>query len=92
MPPAPGRTTERRHQRFRPDNVPVFDWIAPNVFMVADSNHGFKMSGVGSLTARRLMGERVPELLPLAFSRHGNGQTFGSSDSPLSLGLTRSTR
>jgi len=78
------RFRERRNGgigAFTPDNVPVFDWIAPNVFMIADSNHGFKMTGVGKLTAKLLMGERVPELLPFAFSRYASGKTFGSSDS-----------
>ena len=51
---------------FTPDNVPVFDWVAPNVYMIADSNHGFKMTGVGKLVARLLMGDRVPELEPFA--------------------------
>jgi glycine/D-amino acid oxidase-like deaminating enzyme len=38
---------------FTPDNVPIFDWVAPNVYMIADSNHGFKMTGVGKLLAGR---------------------------------------
>jgi hypothetical protein len=28
--------------------VPIFDWITPNVYMIADSNHGFKMTGAAS--------------------------------------------
>src|SRR3546814_5750461 len=32
---------------FTPDNMPVVDWIMPNAYMIADSNHGFKMTGVG---------------------------------------------
>jgi len=66
---------------FTPDNVPVFDWVLPNVFMIADSNHGFKMTGVGKLAARHLTGERVPELAPFAFSRYAAGKTFGASQS-----------
>ena len=42
---------------FTPDNVPIFDWITPNVYMIADSNHGFKMTGAGKLVAKQL-GER----------------------------------
>jgi glycine/D-amino acid oxidase-like deaminating enzyme len=64
---------------FTPDNVPVFDWVLPNVYMIADSNHGFKMLGVGKLLARLLMGEAVPELQPFAFSRYAGGKTFGGS-------------
>ena len=66
---------------FTPDNVPVFDWVAPNVYMIADSNHGFKMTGVGKLVARLLMGDRVPELEPFALGRYAAGRTFGASDS-----------
>jgi glycine/D-amino acid oxidase-like deaminating enzyme len=66
---------------FTPDNVPVFDWVLPNVFMIADSNHGFKMTGAGKLVARRLMGDRVAELEPFALSRYAAGKTFGASQS-----------
>jgi glycine/D-amino acid oxidase-like deaminating enzyme len=66
---------------FTPDNVPVFDWVTSNVFMIADSNHGFKMTGVGKLVARLLMGEDLPELKPFAFGRYPGGRTFGASGS-----------
>ncbi len=67
---------------FTPDNVPIFDWIKPNVYMIADSNHGFKMTGVGKLAARLLAGgNRVPELEPFALSRFSDGRTFGASNS-----------
>jgi len=66
---------------FTPDNVPILDWVAPNVYMIADSNHGFKMTGVGKLVAKRLMGDAVPELRPFALSRYAEGKTFGASQS-----------
>ncbi|HEV8310812.1 MAG TPA: FAD-binding oxidoreductase [Methylomirabilota bacterium] len=66
---------------FTPDNVPIFDWVAPNVYMIADSNHGFKMTGVGKLVARYLMADDVPELRPFALSRYAQGKTFGASQS-----------
>ena len=66
---------------FTPDNVPVFDWAAPNVYMIADSNHGFKMTGAGKLVARYLMGDDVAELKPFVFSRYAEGKTFGASNS-----------
>ena len=66
---------------FTPDNIPVFDWVLPNVYMIADSNHGFKMTGVGKLVAKYLMGEDVAELKPFAFSRFAEGKTFGASNS-----------
>jgi len=55
--------------------------VRPNVYMIADSNHGFKMTGVGKLLARFLMGEHVPELAPFALSRYAEGKTFGGSSS-----------
>jgi hypothetical protein len=50
--------------------------------MIADSNHGFKMTGVGKLVARLLVGgNKVAELEPFAFSRFAEGRSFGSSNS-----------
>ena len=66
---------------FTPDNVPIFDWVLPNVYMVADSNHGFKMLGVGKLLSRYLMGDDVPELKPFTMDRFAEGRTFGSTNS-----------
>lgn len=67
---------------FTPDNVPIFDFIAPNVYMISDSNHGFKMTGAGKLVAKLLTGEnRVPELVPFRLSRFAEGKTFGASNS-----------
>jgi glycine/D-amino acid oxidase-like deaminating enzyme len=64
---------------FTPDNVPIMDWIAPNVFMIADSNHGFKMTGIGKLVAEQMVGSvSVPELQPFTFDRYANGVAFGS--------------
>ena len=66
---------------FTPDNVPIFDWVLPNVYMIADSNHGFKMTGVGKLVARLLAGEaRVAELEPFALDRFAKGKTFKASN------------
>jgi glycine/D-amino acid oxidase-like deaminating enzyme len=66
---------------FTPDNVPIIDWVTPNVYMIADSNHGFKMLGAGKLAAKYLMGDDVSDLKPFAFSRFAEGQTFGSTNS-----------
>jgi len=66
---------------FTPDNVPIFDWVVPNVYMIADSNHGFKMLGAGKLVARYLMGDDVEELKPFALSRFAEGRTYGSTNS-----------
>lgn len=66
---------------FTPDNVPIFDWVLPNVYMIADSNHGFKMTGVGKLVSKQLLGDKIEALKPFALSRFREGQTFGSSNS-----------
>ncbi len=66
---------------FTPDNVPIIDWITPNLYMIADSNHGFKMTGIGKLVAEQMVGsEPVPELAPFAFSRYAAGSAFGSGN------------
>ncbi|MGE3829864.1 MAG: NAD(P)/FAD-dependent oxidoreductase [Parvibaculaceae bacterium] len=67
---------------FTPDSVPIFDWIADNAYMIADSNHGYKMIGVGKLVAKHIVsGEPVPELAPFAYSRFAQGRTFGDRNS-----------
>ena len=43
---------------FTPDNFPVFDVFRENVYVIADSNHGYKMIGVGKLVAQELVGEK----------------------------------
>ena len=55
--------------------------MLPNVFMIADSNHGFKMTGAGKLVAKHLMSDDIAELKPFGFSRFAQGQTFGDSNS-----------
>jgi glycine/D-amino acid oxidase-like deaminating enzyme len=67
---------------FTPDNVPIFDWVADNAYMIADSNHGFKMIGVGKLVAEHLVsGRKVAELEPFALTRYAEGRTFGDRNS-----------
>ncbi len=67
---------------FTPDNVPIFDWVAKNAFMTADSNHGFKMLGVGKLVADMLStGKKPDELKPFAFQRYREGWTYGDRNS-----------
>jgi glycine/D-amino acid oxidase-like deaminating enzyme len=67
---------------FTPDNLPVIDWIRDNVLLIADSGHGFKMTGIGKLVARQLArGERVAELEPFRLGRYAEGRTFGAHNS-----------
>ena len=67
---------------FTVDNFPVFDWMRPNVFVIADSNHGYKMIGVGKEVARVLMGERSQLLHPFRFSRFAEGALHPKSSGP----------
>ena len=64
------------------DTLAVFDHVADNAFVIADSNHGFKMIGVGKLTADMLIGGTKPwELEPFTFERFATGATFGDRNS-----------
>ncbi len=67
---------------FTPDNFPVFDTFRENVTVIADSNHGYKMIGVGKLVAEELMGERSALLEPFRFSRFERGALHPTSHSP----------
>ena len=67
---------------FTPDNVPIFDHVLDNAWMIADSNHGFKMIGVGKLTAEMMVsGDKPDELKPFTMARYANGTTFGDRNS-----------
>ena len=67
---------------FTPDSFPVFDTFADNVFFVADSNHGYKMIGVGALVAKELTGRRQELLQPFRYSRFAEGRLHPVSNSP----------
>jgi glycine/D-amino acid oxidase-like deaminating enzyme len=67
---------------FTPDSFPIFDTFCGNAYVIADSNHGFKMIGVGSLVARELLGEPQALLEPFRFSRYAAGRLHPVSNSP----------
>ena len=67
---------------FTPDSFPVFDRFHENCTIIADSNHGYKMIGVGQLVARELMGETSELLKPFRFSRYAEGKLHPVSHSP----------
>jgi glycine/D-amino acid oxidase-like deaminating enzyme len=67
---------------FTPDSFPVFDVFHQNAYVIADSNHGYKMIGVGSLAARELLGEQQGLLRPFRFDRYRTGQLHPTSNSP----------
>ena len=67
---------------FTPDSFPVFDRFCDNVYLIADSNHGYKMIGVGELVARELTGDTSALLEPFRFSRYAEGRLHPTSHSP----------
>ena len=67
---------------FTPDSFPVFDVFSQNAYVIADSNHGYKMIGVGALVARELLGEEQGLLAPFRFGRYRSGDLHPTSNSP----------
>jgi methylglutamate dehydrogenase subunit A len=67
---------------FTADNFPVFDHMRPNVYVAADSNHGYKMIAVGREIARVLQGEHSSLLHPFRFERFATGDLHPVSHSP----------
>jgi methylglutamate dehydrogenase subunit A len=67
---------------FTVDNFPVFDYLRPNVYAILDSNHGYKMIGVGREAAKVLVGEHSSLLYPFRFERFATGDLHPVSHSP----------
>jgi methylglutamate dehydrogenase subunit A len=67
---------------FTPDNFPVFDEFCENVYVIADSNHGYKMIGVGELVAKEITGRKSALLEPFRFARYAKGELHPVSNSP----------
>ncbi|WP_421780269.1 NAD(P)/FAD-dependent oxidoreductase [Kiloniella litopenaei] len=67
---------------FTPDSFPVFDHFKENVTIIADSNHGYKMIGVGALIAQEVLGEKSSLLEPFRFDRYAKGKLHPVSNSP----------
>ena len=67
---------------FTPDSFPVFDTFRENCYFIADSNHGYKMIGVGKLVAEELLGEESDLMKPFRFSRYREGKLHPVSNSP----------
>jgi len=67
---------------FTPDSFPIFDHFNENVSIIADSNHGFKLLGVGRLIADEIMGDEQTLLKPFRFNRFEKGELHPSSNSP----------
>ncbi len=67
---------------FTVDNFPVFDYLRPNLYAVLDSNHGYKMIGVGKEVASVLLGDHSRLLYPFRFERFETGDLHPVSSSP----------
>ena len=67
---------------FTPDSFPVFDRFRENVYVIADSNHGYKMIGVGKLVAEELANGTAQLLEPFRYSRYAEGKLHPVSNSP----------
>jgi methylglutamate dehydrogenase subunit A len=67
---------------FTPDSFPVFDIFHENCYVIADSNHGFKMIGVGELVAGEILGTPSALLDPFRLSRYAQGELHPVSRSP----------
>jgi glycine/D-amino acid oxidase-like deaminating enzyme len=67
---------------FTVDNFPVLDYMRENVFVAADSNHGYKMIAVGREIARILQGEHSSLLHPFRYERFQTGDLHPVSHSP----------
>ena len=67
---------------FTADSFPVFDRFCENAYFIADSNHGYKMIGVGKLVADDITGNESDLLRPFRFSRFAEGKLHPVSNSP----------
>ncbi len=67
---------------FTADSFPVFDHFHENATVIADSNHGWKMIGVGHLIADEVLGARQELLEPFRFARFEKGDLHPVSNSP----------
>ena len=67
---------------FTVDNFPVFDYVRPNVYGIFDSNHGYKMLGVGREVAKAIAGDGSRLLQPFRLERFATGDLHPVSNSP----------
>jgi methylglutamate dehydrogenase subunit A len=67
---------------FTADSFPIFDYMRPNVYVIADSNHGYKMIGVGREVAQVMTGGHSSVLYPFRFERFATGDLHPVSNSP----------
>ncbi len=67
---------------FTAASFPIFDDMRPNVYVIADSNHGYKMIGVGREVAQVMTGGHSSVLYPFRYERFATGDLHPVSNSP----------
>ena len=67
---------------FTPDSFPIFDVVRENCYFIGDSNHGYKMLGVGKLVAHEIIEAKSALLEPFRLSRYAEGNLHPVSNSP----------
>jgi len=65
-----------------PDNYPVCDWVADNVYAIVDSGHGFKTLAIGRLAAEEIVHASEPLLEPFRIERFERGALHAASSGP----------
>ena len=71
----------------RPDSFPVFDVFRENCYIIADSNHGYKMIGVGKLVAEEIMGREIAIARTISFFALCRRPTTPGFQQPIPLEL-----
>ena len=72
---------------FTADNFPVFDYMRPNVFVAADSNHGYKMIAVGREIAEVLTRRALVAAAPVPLRALRDRRPAPGLAQPVSLEL-----
>jgi methylglutamate dehydrogenase subunit A len=66
-----------------PDNYPICDWVADDVYAIVDSGHGFKTLAIGRLVAEEILSRSPSALLePFRAARFERGELLAASKGP----------
>ena len=79
---SPSRKGAKRIKRLEQSLQEGLQLTHDNATLIADSNHGWKMIGVGHLIADELLGESQELLEPFRFDRFEKGNLHPVSNSP----------
>lgn len=75
-------TTFAAQTCFTPDSYPIAGFAREGVYLVLDSNHGFKLLALGKLAAAELLGSEQPALAPFRLARFAEAAVHPASASP----------